>query len=204
MLGLTIMTDTSLPSPAAPSGDDLAGVARRIAEAPPGAASEDEARLYRALAPRVRLYGLKHLRSGDLADDLVQRVLVMTIERLRAGEVREPERIASFVLGTSRTMATDLLRGENRHRALMERYAPTAFATATAERQPLDLARLAECLAQLTERARAVVVLTFYAERDADQIAGELTLTPANVRVVRHRALGRLRGCMASGNTGAA
>jgi len=100
-------------------------------------------------------------------------------------------------------MAGDLRRGERRHRELLERYAPTSFATTTAQREPLDLDRLAECLAQLTERARAVVVLTFYAESTADEIAGELTLSPANVRVVRHRALARLRGCMAVGSDGA-
>jgi RNA polymerase sigma-70 factor (ECF subfamily) len=56
---------------------------------------------YRRLAPRVRLYGLRHLRDRHAAADLVQQVLLMTLERLRAGKVREPERIASFVLGTA-------------------------------------------------------------------------------------------------------
>ncbi len=189
------MTDTVPPGSAAPAGDELASLARRIAAAAPGAAAEEEARLYRALAPRVRLYGLKHLRDAQRADDLVQQVLWTTIERLRNGGVREPERITSFVLGTSRTMARDLVRGERRRRELIERYGPSLSAVTTA-REPLDLERLADCLASLTERDRAVVVMTFYAEQDTGQIAGELTLSPANVRVVRHRALSRLRLCM--------
>lgn len=191
------MTDAVPPSP----GDDLGVLARRIAEAPPGTASVEEARLYRALAPRVRLYGLKHLRDNELADDLVQRVLVTAIERLRSGEVRDPERIASFVLGTSRVMAVDLRRGERRRRELIERYAPS-FPTTTAAREPLEVDRLEECLADLSERDRAVVLLTFYADRSADEIAEELTLSPANVRVVRHRALARLRRCMESSGGG--
>jgi RNA polymerase sigma-70 factor (ECF subfamily) len=40
------------------------------------------------------------------------------------------------------------------------------------------------------------VVLSFHAERDSAAIAVELALTPANVRVVRHRALARLRRCV--------
>ncbi len=195
MLRSTLMAGTIPPHSAGPPCDDLATLARRIAGAPPGTASADEARLYRALAPRVRLYGLKHLRGAELADDLVQRVLVTAIERLRAGEVREPDRIASFVLGTSRVMAIGLRRAERHRREIVERYAAT-FATTTAAEEPLDLERLGECLSKLTERARAVVILTFYAERSADDIAGELTLTAPNVRVVRHRALARLRECM--------
>ena len=43
------------------------------------------------LAPRVRLYGLRHLRDPQAAADLAQQVLLMTLERLRAGgfEVEE-------------------------------------------------------------------------------------------------------------------
>jgi RNA polymerase sigma-70 factor (ECF subfamily) len=60
----------------------------------------------------------------------------------------------------------------------------------------LDLGRLTGCVAALSERERTVVVLSFYAERDCDAIGLELGLTPGNVRVVRHRALSRLRSCM--------
>jgi RNA polymerase sigma-70 factor (ECF subfamily) len=49
---------------------------------------------------------------------------------------------------------------------------------------------------RLAERERAVVVLSFYSERGSDDIAAELGLSAGNVRVVRHRALARLRGCM--------
>jgi RNA polymerase sigma-70 factor (ECF subfamily) len=41
-----------------------------------------------------------------------------------------------------------------------------------------------------------VVALSFYAERDADAIGAELRMSPGNVRVVRHRALARLRSCL--------
>ena len=64
-----------------------------------------EAELFRRLAPRVRLYGLRHLRDPAAADDLVQDVLLMTFDSLRAGKVREDERLASYVLGTCRRMA---------------------------------------------------------------------------------------------------
>ncbi len=178
-----------------PTGGDLARLARSIAAAPRGSATDEEARLYRALAPRVRRYGLKHLRDAALADDLAQQVVLTTLERLRSGAIREPERIASFVLGTSRAMVIDLLRGERRRQELAERFLPRFPATED-PREPLELDRLAECLDLLSERARAVVTMTFYAEREAAEIAEELTLSPGNVRVTRHRALAQLRLCM--------
>lgn len=202
MLPSIAMTRTDEPGPSGPPDEDLGSLARAIAEATPGSAGEQEARLYRALAPRVRLYGRKHLRDDARADDLVQQVLLTTLERLRSGGIREPERIVSFVLGTSRVMAIDLLRGERRRRDLAERFLPHPV-PAEPPREPLDLGRLAACLERLTERARAVVTMTFYAERDAAEIAEELTLSPGNVRVVRHRALAQLRLCLEDAGAGA-
>ncbi len=155
-----------------------------------------EAELYHRLAPRVRLYGLRHLRDPAAADDLVQDVLIMTFDSLREQRVREPERLASFVLGTCRRVVADLRRGATRRRRLLERFGPD-LAPAAASYEPLvDLDRLTGCLERLAERERSVVVLSFYAERTSDQIAAELGLSAGNVRVVRHRALARLRACM--------
>ena len=84
-------------------GDEA--LARRIAGGPPGSTDAEEAELYRRFARRVRLYGRRHLRDAAAADDLAQDVLLLTFERLRAGEVRRPEEIGSFILGTSRMMA---------------------------------------------------------------------------------------------------
>src|SRR4030042_6252665 len=80
-----------------------------------------EAELCRRLAPRVRLYGLRHLRDPASADDLVQEVLLLMLERLRAGRVREPDRLASFVLGTCRLVVRNQRRGRPRRRGLPDR-----------------------------------------------------------------------------------
>jgi RNA polymerase sigma-70 factor (ECF subfamily) len=62
----------------------------------------------------------------------------------------------------------------------------------------LDLDQLELCLSQLPDRERSVVFLTFYGERPAAAVALELGLTEGHVRVVRHRALVRLRKCVVS------
>jgi len=175
-------------------------LAQCIASASPGAAQAEEAELYRRFAPRVRLYGLKHLRDEAAAQDLVQQVLLVTIERLRAGEVRKPEEIGSFILGTSRVMAGSLQRTERRRQNLLEQVnvaepaeEPFVFA--------LDVARVERCFQTLAQRDRAVLILTFYAEKTSSEIAEELGLTSGVVRVARHRALDRLRECIGLGKS---
>ena len=177
-------------------------LARRIAEAGAAPDAAAEAALYRRLAPRVRLYGLRHLRDPHAAADLVQQVLLMTLERLRAGQVREPERIASFVLGASRMTVLELRRGTRRRAALLETWGDAAEAFEAPEPLALDPDRLAACLDALPERERSVVVLSFFADTGADELGAQLSLTPGNVRVIRHRALARLRRCMGAEEDG--
>lgn len=155
-----------------------------------------EAELYRRLAPRVRLYGLRHLRDRHAAADLVQQVLMTTIERLRAGAVREPAKLASYVLGMCRMTVLEMRRGAARRAGLLERFSDIDQVQEAGEPRVLEEARLADCLAQLAERERTVVLLSFYADKSADDAGRELALASGNVRVIRHRALGKLRACM--------
>jgi RNA polymerase sigma-70 factor (ECF subfamily) len=176
---------------------DDGALARRIAEAgalAPDSAAESE--LYRRLAPRVRLYGLRHLRDKHAAADLVQQVLLMTLERLREGKVREPDRIASFVLGTCRMTVLEIRRGNRRREVLLDTWSEQAEAFDSPESSMLEPDRLAGCLEALPARERSVVVLSFFADKQADEVGAELSISGGNVRVIRHRALTRLRECM--------
>ncbi len=188
------MPDTDRPLGAVGDG----ALARRIAGGPPGSAEAEEAELYRRYAPRVRLFGRRHLRDEAAAEDLAQNVLLLTIERLRAGEVRRPEEIGSFILGTSRMMAQAQRQVARRREALAAR-----FMQETPSMPPsvgaFDAPRVAACLRALGERDRLVVVLTFYADREAPRIAEDLGISPGAVRVIRHRAMARLRDCVLGG-----
>ncbi len=146
---------------------------------------------------RIRLYGLRHLRDPDAAEDLVQEVVLTTLDKLRQGEIRELERLPSFVLGTCRMRVRNEHRGEQRRGALLQTHADAAAPSAPADVvHPLDARRLAQCLAALPERARTLLLLTFYAGQSAPEVARELQMSPENVRVLRHRTIGRMRACM--------
>jgi RNA polymerase sigma-70 factor (ECF subfamily) len=172
-------------------------LAQAIASMPAGDATDEEAELYRRFAPRVRLFGLRRLGEESAAQDLVQQVFVITLERLRRGEVRNPDAIGSFILGTSRTIAGAQRKIEHRRRGLHETFDDrTAFAMPQAE--ALDLPRVERCLETLAPRDRMILILTFYAEKPAADVGAELHLAPAAVRVARHRALARMRDCVMS------
>lgn len=174
-------------------------LARRIASAAPATDGEAEAELYRLLAPRVRRYGLRHLRDAEAAADLMQHVMLKIIEKLRAGALRDPEQVVSFVFGTCRLVVLDLRRGSLRRERLLEAYGEDLPFADIAPAPRVDHERVEKCLENLSERERSVLVMTFHEDRDAGDVAGQLGLTAGNVRVIRHRALERLRECVTAG-----
>jgi RNA polymerase sigma-70 factor, ECF subfamily len=156
---------------------------------------EAETEMCRRMGPRIRLYGLRHLRSAAAADDLVQQVLLRTIEALRAGRLRESDKLAPFVLGTCRMTVLDLRRSGRRQEHLLAEFGGILVPD-QAPVPSLDRGRLARCVQALRERERSVVVMTFYDEHTAVEAAGCLGISEANVRVIRHRAVRHLRACM--------
>lgn len=181
---------------AAGSIEDESALARRIAAAAPGIDATAESELCRRFAPRVRLYGLRHLRSEAAAADLVQEVLILTLQKLRAGAVREPDRIASFILGTCRQLVVDGRRGATRRERILDAF-PAEFSDFTIENdETWDSERLRQCLERLPERERAVLIMSFFDDQPADQVGRALGHTAGNVRVIRHRAIDRLRDCL--------
>src|SRR5262245_9082749 len=156
-------------------------LARAVSARKQDAADEAETELYRRFAPRVRFYGLRHLRDEEAARDLVQQVMLLTIEKLRGGSIRDADQIGSFILGVSRTMAIDLKRRERRRERLRGMFAEEQVLSDPHGDDALHLDRLETCLGRLGERERMIVLLTFYAERSARQVGEEMAISEGNV-----------------------
>jgi RNA polymerase sigma-70 factor, ECF subfamily len=171
-------------------------LARAIA-AGAGTAGAAETELYRRFAPRVRLYGLRHLHDEDAARDLMQQALLLTIEKLRAGAVRDMDMIGSFILGASRMLAVNLKRRDRRREALLDAF-PTDHPAISAAPVVMVMNEddLEGCMSTLPERERTIVLLTFYGDRSSREIAQTLGISEGNVRVIRSRAIDRLRSCL--------
>lgn len=171
-----------------------AALAQCVMRAEPQARSA-EAELCRRFARRARLYGLRHLRDPHAADDLAQRVMLLTIEKLRGGALRDPGSIGSFVFGIARTLVHGTRRSRRDHVPLSVEGAELPF-EGPVDSDPLARAQLVRCLEALAERERTIVVLTYYREAPTTDIARSLGIAEGNVRVVRHRAMKSLRACM--------
>lgn len=172
-------------------GPSDAELVPRIAEGD----KEAEAEMCRRMAPRIRLYGLRHLRSPSAADDLMQQVLVKVLEALRAARLLEPDKLAAYVLGTCRMTVLDQRRNRHRQETLLAMFG-NDLAPTPPPAPRLDDRQLASCVQALRERERTVIVMTFYDEHTTGETASLLGTSEANVRVIRHRAIRQLRACL--------
>lgn len=186
----------SVVHPPTPPVADEAALARRIMAAAPERDAAAESEFCRRFAPRIRFYGLRHLRNEAAAADLTQDVLIMVLQKLRAGAVQEPERIASFVLGSCRQMVVDARRNRARRELLLETFSADLPAFIDEAVEPTHEGRMQECLVRLPDRERTVLIMTFFDDLPADAVGRELGISAGNVRVIRHRGLERLRTCL--------
>lgn len=184
----------SVPS-TAPEDFSDAELARRIAAAGDAPASGEEAELCRRYGGRLRAFGRRRLGSAEQARDLAQDTLLLTLEKLRAGGVREPERIGAFILGVARSLSRDHWSHDARA-APLDDFAAGLVAASLTPADPIVRARVVPCVQALPEKQRAVVLLSFYAEQTSGEVADSLGLTANHVRVLRHRGVAQLRDCL--------
>lgn len=168
-----------------------AEIARLIASAA-GPAAEAEAALYRRFAPRIELYGLKHLGGRSAAEDLVHEVILRVLEAIRAGRLENPASLASFVLGTCRNVTWDSRRARERQRKVERDVLDRDASVAPPSLSERDVARLFACMTGLQEREATVLRMSFFEDKPAEEIGARLGLSSGNVRLIRHRALAKL------------
>ena len=186
---LTLVLPTKLRMPLEVSDAELARlVASRESQA--------EAQLFARFAPRIELYGLKHLRSRSAADDLVQQVMLIVLEAVRGGKLEDATKLASFVLGTCRNVTWDLRRAAGRDERLAREVAHVPDAVAPPSLSERDVLRLRGCMHRLPEREHDIVRMSFLEDQTAEEVGARLGLSAGNVRVIRHRALAKLSSCL--------
>jgi RNA polymerase sigma-70 factor (ECF subfamily) len=154
----------------------------------------------REFAPRIRAIALRHLRDRSAADDVVQDVLASVVVALRDGRIERPDDLGAYVFSACRRRIADAHRTEARRSALREEIgiatAPVAQPGAAPTDKQLDIERLIVALTPLSGRERQILVETFSADRSADEIARSIGTTAGHVRVLRHRALAKMRAAL--------
>ena len=131
------------------------------------------------------------IKDRDAAQDLAQEAVVAALAAIKAGQLREPERLAAFVHGVGRNMASNFVR----RRQTLPPEAPLdpeaiAAPSPDARIEESDRRALAErALASLGPDERQVLSLTLVDGLKPGAIATRLGLSPDVVRTRKSRAL---------------
>jgi RNA polymerase sigma-70 factor (ECF subfamily) len=182
----------SADSAAAVSHTSIDSVALRAL----GGDVEAEREVCRRLLPAVRAFAQRRLRAASV-EDFAHDAMLELVQALRAGRIEDPARVAGFALGICRNLARERARNSERRRELSELYGLSEADFVAWDRE-LSVRRdhLEDCFSQLGERARRVIRATFCEDEPDGDIARALSLSEANVRIIRHRTLAALRGCL--------
>jgi RNA polymerase sigma-70 factor (ECF subfamily) len=173
-----------------------AGLVARIRNGDRGAEEELIARYSRGVALILR-------RSASVAaavEDLYQEVFLRAVEKIRGGEVRDPQRLSGFICGLARNLAIDYFR---RRTSQAESLVGSGHDIPVPDQSPSPLAqvlqiedarRIRQVLTELpSERDRQVLHRFYISEEDKDRICVDLKLTSLQFNRVLHRARERFR-----------
>jgi RNA polymerase sigma factor (sigma-70 family) len=158
--------------------------------------SEAEKCLYTTLSAGARFFLQRRLRTDDVGD-LVHDIFLTVTAAIRAGRVREPERLMGFVrtilnrrvgnvllqIRQGREMPIDLAPGK----ALREVQPDPEQSVLLREKTEL----MKQTLRELSTRDSEILTRFYLLEQPEEQIRAEMTLTATQFRLLKSRAKAR-------------
>lgn len=142
----------------------------------------------------------QNVSDRAIAEDLYQETFRLTLEKIRGGEVREPERFSGFILSIARNLAIEHFRKNTRAR---ERQGDEneSRAIATPEASQLEnllkeeRTRLVHSVldALPSERDRTVLRRFYIADDDKEEICADLGISSLHFNQILCRARERYR-----------
>lgn len=190
------MTESRELSPAeAAEAQRSVDLVRRIGEGDKGA----EAELVNLYSRGIG-YLLKHLtRDPHLSDDLHQETFRIVIEKIRRGDVRQPERLSAFVRGIARNLWVGEWRKRRRRpteepvESIREPQDPSPGALGEAMLME-DRVRVRRLLGELRSGRDREILFRFYiAEEPKETVCSSLDLSSEQFNLVLFRARQRFR-----------
>lgn len=169
---------------------------RRIRNGDPGAEEELVCRFGEGLAFLLRRW----TRDRTAAEDLYQETFRLALEKIRSGEVRDPERLAGFLRSLAKNLSIHYYR-RSAVQEVREEDLETAAGLSTTEAGQLGqllrrekAALVRRVLEELgSERDRQVLFRFYIAEEDKERIRSDLGLSGPELNMVLFRARRRYR-----------
>lgn len=135
------------------------------------------------------------IRKKDSIEDEVHEILLIVLEAIYRGDLREPARLMGFVRTVARRRAVAHIRGNIIHR---RRFLPQADSAVSSQPTPEErladrerVQRLNLVLKRLRSRDREILLRFYYLEQRPDRICADMRLTPTQFRLFKSRALAR-------------
>jgi RNA polymerase sigma-70 factor (ECF subfamily) len=160
---------------------------------------QTEAELVERYSRGVMIIIRREVRDTAAAEDLYQETFRIILEKVRHGDVREPERLSGFVCGVARNLVIDYFRRAARQESLTEieeaeplpHPAPDQLQELL-QKEKADLVR--QVLKEMPNERDIQALYRFYiADDDKEQICADLGLTSSHFNIVLHRARERFR-----------
>jgi len=177
------------------ASEELVDIVRRIIAGDPAAEDEVVRRYEHGVAVII-----DHIvRSQSATEDASQETFRIVIEKLRRGNLRQPERLSGFVCSVARNTAIEHIRRAKRSNSREE----SGDAERLPDSAPSQLDQIltkerAKVVRQTilelnVERDRDLLFRYYVAEEDKDRICLDLGLTRAQFNNVIYRALARFK-----------
>ena len=135
--------------------------------------------------------------SAESTDDRLHEILVIVIEAIRSGKLRNPERLAAFVKTVSRRRTVEHIRRavlQRRHFAAFDHTEPLAPGDESPEARTAQLERVESVLKavqRLRPRDREILSRFYLREQPPEQICREMGITGTQFRLHKSRALAK-------------
>jgi RNA polymerase sigma-70 factor (ECF subfamily) len=139
------------------------------------------------------------MRSREAVDDIRQETLMRVLRNLRSGVIEHPERFGSYVNSVCSNVMLELFRKDSRWSQFPEEGPEIESGESGVETQMMDDERrelVRQALDELSSKDRNLLHRIFLDEEDKDAVCKEFGVTREHLRVLLHRARGRLRATM--------
>lgn len=160
-----------------------------------------EERLVQSFGRGVALLLHRHTGSGPEAEDLYQETFRVAIEKIRGGDLREPEKVPAFLSSLARNLATEHYRKAQRRKTdPAGDDLPELVSTAPSQLDLIEDRESAALVRQVlrelrNDRDREILVRYYLADHDRETVANDLGLTSLQLNRVLHRARQRYKAC---------
>jgi len=179
---------TDATSPQVPVGKDT-WLVLRIRDGDPQAEEE----LIKSYRRAVLLIATVRTRDRELANDLSQEILIAVLQALRAGQIRESEKLGAFVQGTARNVINNYFRTRARHPESDLEAAEIPAADPIVQMESVERQRLVrQELSKLSRTDQQILLLSMVDGHSLAEVARRLEMSHDAVRARKSRIVRRM------------